>query len=105
MVMQIKWTEQSRRALDFIMTCSRDFYSLRQLKQLRYDIARCEGLLTQNPFMGAVETDLEGLDVEYRHIVLTKPFKIIYFVWNNTVFIADIWDTRQDPATNKKRFS
>lgn len=101
--MQVRWTEQACKALDFIMTCSRDFYSSTMLKKLRSDVARCELLLSQNPQMGAVEEELDSLDVEYRHIVLTKPFKVIYFIYEDNIYIADIWDTRQSTETNKKR--
>lgn len=103
MAMQVRWTEQACKALDFIMTCSRDFYSLNLLKGLRSDIARCEVLLSQNPQMGAVEEELDGLDVEYRHIVLTKPFKIIYFIHEGNIYIADIWDTRQATDSHRRR--
>ncbi len=98
--MQVRWTEQSCKALDFIMTCSRDFYSLTLLQSLRNDISRCEALLLSNPLMGAVEQELEGLDIEYRHLVLTKPFKIIYFIYEDDIYIADIWDTRQSTDTH-----
>lgn len=101
--MQVRWTEQACKALDFIMTCSRDFYSLVQLKGLRSDIARCEVLLSQNPWMGAVEEELYDLDMEYRHFVLTKPFKVIYFVYEDNIYIADIWDTRQSLDSHRHR--
>lgn len=104
MAMQIRWTEQSCRALDFIMTCSRDFYSKKQLQLLRNDISHCESLLSENPLMGAIEYELEGLEIEYRHFVLTKPFKIIYFIYENCIYIADIWDTRQSSEIHRRNF-
>lgn len=52
--------------------------------------------------MGAVEPELEGYEVEYRHLVLTKPFKIIYFIYEDVVYIADIWDTRQSTDTHRR---
>lgn len=102
--MQVRWTKQSNRALEYIMTCARDFYSLKQLQSLRSDIVRCEALLSENPNMGAIENELEGLEVVYRHIVLSKPFKIIYFVYEDTIYISDIWDTRQSSYIHTKKF-
>ena len=54
--------------------------------------------------MGAIETELDGLEITYRHIVLSKPFKIIYFIFEDTVYIADIWDTRQSFHTHTNKF-
>lgn len=54
--------------------------------------------------MGAIENELEGLDIMYRHLVLSKPFKIIYFIYEETIYIADIWDTRQSSDTHTKKF-
>ena len=102
--MQVRWTEQSNRALEYVMTCARDFYSLKQLQCLRADIVRCEALLSENPYMGAIENELEGLDIVYRHLVLSKPFKIIYFIYEDIVYISDIWDTRQSSYTHTKKF-
>ncbi len=101
--MQVRWTEQSCRALDFIMTCSREYYAIAQLRQLRADITQCETLLSANPLMGAVEEELDGLDVEYRRLVLSNPFKIIYFIYEECIYIADIWDTRQSPTLHRNR--
>lgn len=101
--MQVRWTEQSCRALEFIMTCSREYYTLTQLRQLRADITQCEKLLSTNPLMGAVEEELDGLEVEYRRLVLSKPFKIIYFIYEGSIYVADIWDTRQSPTLHRKR--
>ena len=101
--MQVRWTEQSSRALDFIMTCSREFYTITQLRQLRTDVSQCEALLSANPLMGAMEDELDGLEIEYRKLVLSKPFKIIYFIYDGCIYIADIWDTRQSTTSHRKR--
>ena len=35
----------------------------------------------------------------YRSIVATKYNKIIYFIDGDTIYIADLWDTRREPDT------
>lgn len=68
MAMQVRWTEQSNRALEYIMTCARELYSQKQLRCLRSDLVKCEALLSENPYMGAVENELEGLEIMYSMI-------------------------------------
>lgn len=99
--MRVVWTARANKSIENIFTCSRDFYSKRALKDLNRELKHIEGLLPDNPLMGAIEPIGEGMDLKYRHIVLSFPFKLIYFIWEEQVFIADIWDTRQSPDKQK----
>ena len=96
--MRLIWTEQGCKSLEFIMTCSQDFYSRTLLRKLNSDIKNAEHLLESNPQIGQLESSLSNRDFEYRHFVLCKPFMLIYFIYNNVIYIADIWDTRQSPS-------
>lgn len=40
---------------------------------------------------------LTSLSKPYRGIVIHKHCKIIYYVEDNTLHIADLWDTRREP--------
>ena len=58
-------------------------------------------LLSSYPFMGRVEPLLTHKKRhEYRSLVVHKHFKLVYYVDESrqTVFIADLWDTRREPA-------
>ena len=46
--------------------------------------------------MGTISYDRYGIKSDYRYLV-EKPYKIIYSVINNIVYIETIYDTRQDP--------
>jgi hypothetical protein len=50
--------------------------------------------------MGPIEWDLSEKDEEYRSLLVRKYFKIIYFIENENIYIAAVWDCRQDPYTN-----
>ena len=53
--------------------------------------------LALNPNMGQREPMLENRAKPYRSIVAHKNCKIIYYVENDTLHIADLWDTRREP--------
>lgn len=97
--MRVIWTEEAKKRFEFIMTCSRDFYSKKALRTLNDELKQYERILLDYPRLGQIETYAEGRDYEYRHIILSSPFKVIYFLYEDDIYVADIWDTRQDPST------
>lgn len=101
--MRVIWTDEATRRFEFILTCSRDFYSKKTLRTLNEELKRNEHFLQENPRMGQVEPFTRGRSYEYRHIVLSPPFKLLYFLCQDDVYIADIWDTRQDPVALAER--
>lgn len=79
------------------MSCGHNYYSKTFLKQLFQEIRNIKELLTDNPFMGAKEELLEHTGIDFRRIILQKHVKLIYFIEGEVIYLADIWDTRQDP--------
>ena len=85
------------------MTCAQQFYSRGLLRKLNAEIKNTERLMTDNPQMGALELQATGREYEYRSIVLCKPFKLVYFIYEDCLYIADVWDTRQLPESLAER--
>lgn len=56
--------------------------------------------LKLNPYKGQSESYLEHLHLSHRRIV-EGNYKIIYRVEGSTIFITDIFDSRQDPSKMK----
>lgn len=48
------------------------------------------------PEMGTIAYNRHGIKSEYRYLV-EKPYKILYSVFNNIVYVEAVYDTRQDP--------
>ena len=60
-----------------------------------------EPLLAANPHMGKTEPLLAGRKRhQYRSLVVHEHFKLIYYIDrpNDTLYIADLWDTRREPS-------
>lgn len=55
-------------------------------------------LLKTFPQAGSLESLLESRQKAYRCLVVEKHFKLIYYIENEVVYIAAVWDTRQDPS-------
>ncbi len=54
-----------------------------------------------NPYLGREEECLEHLKLGHRRLI-EKHCKIIYKIKNDTIYITDVFDTRQDPKFNER---
>ncbi len=56
------------------------------------------------PQMAPIESLLEDRDKVYRALVVDK-YKIVYYVENNIIYIAAVWDCRQNTEKLRKRIN
>lgn len=95
--MQVIWTTQAQEQVKLAMNYCKATFGTRILirfsNQLKDDVIR----LSNNPFMGPLEPLLKGRKVAYRSLVIHKLYKLVYYVDNETIYIADLWDVRRDP--------
>ncbi len=62
-------------------------------------LAKADALLL-NPYIGQIEEYLEHLEKNHRRII-DGNYKILYRIENETIYITDIFDCRQDPSKMK----
>lgn len=55
------------------------------------------------PNIASIESMLSEEPQLFRSLVVRHNYKVIYFQEGNTIFIAAIWDCRQDPKTNESK--
>lgn len=92
----IKWMPVAQLDLDEIY----QFY-LRKSEQVAIDIWN-RLLDSTDPlkifaYAGPVEPLLAHREKEYHSLVVEKHFKLIYYVEENVIHIAAVWDTRKNP--------
>lgn len=94
--MQVIFTEQAFRGLEEALAFIADKVSEEKLSEITTRILdRTDELKTQ-PYQGQQEPYLSHLSPDYRRLI-EDHYKIIYRVESNTVYIIDIFDSRQDP--------
>jgi plasmid stabilization system protein ParE len=56
-------------------------------------------ILEKYPRISAIEPLLSNSGKEFRSLIIMKYYKIIYYVEDkdNTVYVATVWDSRQNP--------
>ena len=99
--MKILFTRQSEKHLESIYQFY--FQKNEQVAASIYNQILDEiEFLKNQPYMAAIELLLAGRARSYRGLVVCRLFKVIYYVENDTIIVADIWDCRQEPAKHTK---
>lgn len=100
--MKLVFTEQAQRSMNtsFLFLLEEQEVSADKIEQFRSRIRLSARQLLKNPHLGQREARLEHLQKDHRRLI-EGNFKIIYFIEQETVFITDIFDTRQNPKKMK----
>ena len=104
--MQVEFKKQASKRLENSITyCVDNFgekYAIAFYNKVKERIKE----LSMSPECGFLEPLLKERKRKYRAILVYKHFKFIYYIDDNkaTIYICDLWDTRREPKSLKKRF-
>lgn len=76
-----------------------DAFGRTSKKRFRHRIRHAICLLRRHPNIGPPEPLLAHRAKLYRSLVITSLNKMIYTIQEDTIVIANIWDTRRDPSS------
>ncbi len=86
-----------------------DFYTIKNEKaaaKIYNGILDEVEILKEHPFVGPIESILQHRKKPYRSLVVSKGhFKVLYFVDNTTVYIAGVWNCKQDTEKIKQKYN
>jgi len=97
--MVVRWTDIAEERLKNIFDYYLDIAGDNAAVKIISKIVDSADLLGTMPYMASEEKYLSGQKFVYRSLVVSKLFKIIYFVDEKLecVVISTIWDCRCDP--------
>ena len=95
--MKVIWHKQAKDALRSTATYIRKNYGLQVRENFRNEVAHVQTLLMNNPEMGPLEPLLADRSIKYRSFVINRLNKIVYYIEDGIIHIADFWDTRREP--------
>ena len=100
MEVKIEWSELSIKQLDGIF----DYYSLKSspriAKKIVNKIVDRVDILHKNPLSGPKEELLSEMPEDFRYLVESN-YKIIYWIEDEMITIASVFDCRQNPEKMK----
>ena len=97
---EVVWSKKANRKRIAFLTYGEKEFGRKAAARMNERIGSYVQALAGNPYMGAVEPLLRGRKETYRSLVVHKLVKLIYTVNEATdrIHIADVWDTRREPA-------
>ena len=98
--MTICWLELAEEDIESIYLFYAEDKSVKAANKIYNDILDATDFLAKFPQMAPVEPILSDDGEEYRSLVVQKHFKVIYFIECDSIYIAAVWDCRQDPQAN-----
>jgi plasmid stabilization system protein ParE len=100
--MKIIWLRFAAENLERLYGSLKEF-SPKAAATLYNDILDEVVKLSAFPQMAAKESLLVKEPEVFRSLVVRRRYKVVYFIEDETVKIADVWDCRQDPKTLVKK--
>ncbi len=100
MEVKIFWTDTARFQLEDVFNYFKDKASIKVARKLVKQIIDRTIQLEINPKSGTKEPLLSDRKFEYRYLI-EGNYKIIYWIENNYVKIASVFDCRQNPEKMK----
>lgn len=94
---RVIWHPAAKEDLREILTYCRDEFGSSTAKKVRERILSAIACLSQNPLLGFVEEELNGVTtLEYRSLIV-KQTKVIHSVHENHIYIHLLWNTWRNP--------
>lgn len=94
--MRLVITEPAKQHLREIHDYYKEFVSIKVADKIKLGIIEKLKILKNNPHIGQQEEFLEHLKLNHRRMVQGN-YKIVYRIEQDTIFVTDIFDARQNP--------
>lgn len=96
--MKVIWLPQARKEVRRIGNYIRRQFGQLSYEKFKQEIREISHLLGTNPNIGIVEPFLAERTVKYHSLVMNELNKIIYFIKDDHIEVADFWDVRREPS-------
>lgn len=95
--MKVIWSERARKQRDEVADYIRQQFGAKRKYKFKQEIRETTNLLKHSPGIGKPESLFEDRPQAYRSIIINGLNKLVYFVKDDTIYIAAFWDTRMEP--------
>lgn len=100
--MKVKWTNRARIDLRMLFEYYREKATPAVANRIVTHIVKRSLELERFPLLGEKDQSLEGMEVEYRSLIAGNQ-KLIYWIKDEEIFVATLFDCRQEPEKLKRR--
>ena len=101
--MRVIWLPQAKRQLRQTASYIYREFGQKVRSEFMQDVQHANMLLSKNPNIGSVEPLLADRSIMYRSYVVNRLNKIVYFIKEDHIEVADFWDVRREPKKLSER--
>lgn len=95
--MKTKWHPKARASYRQVAHYINSKFGSKARKDFIQRVKTTENQLKRNPNIGQIDPLFENRAITYRSIIINGLNKMVYFVKDETIYIAAFWDTRREP--------
>ena len=101
--MKVIWLPQAKKQLFQMARYIFKEFGQKARTDFMQDVKHINMLLSENPNMGPEEPLLADRSITYRSYVVNRLNKIVYFIKDDHIEVADFWDVRREPKKLAQR--
>ena len=100
--MNIHWPKRAAASLHRIEKYILQEFGEQERQDFIDEIDRSITALADMPTLGKIDSLFAHRKTIYRSIIVRRLNKVVYYVKDNTIHIAAVWDTRREPKNQAK---
>lgn len=101
--MKVVWTKTAQLHWDLMVDYVLKEFGASVAANLLKEGIKWQQQLAKYPHLGHQEPLLGHRSNTYYSLVIHKQSKVIYYFTEDTIYIADVWDTRREPKSLTKQ--
>ena len=101
--MKVTWHPEATKGRRQIVSYIRRRFGIKYVKDFRQEVDQTVKLLSCSPNIGSIDPLFSNRSKTYRSLIINGLSKMVYFVENDTIYIAAFWDTRMEPQAQASK--
>lgn len=95
--MKIAWTRHAEIQVGQVADYIRDNFGYKRKRQFIQEVDQTIRMLMRSPNAGFIDPLFDDRPIAYRSVIINGLNKMVYYIADDTIYIAAFWDTRQEP--------
>ena len=95
--MRAEWTEHAKEQKNQIANYIRKQFGTRYAAEFKNEVDQSVKRIMLHPNIGPFDPLFDNCPIHYRSIIINSLSKLVYYIDEDTIYIAAFWDTRREP--------
>ena len=101
--MRVEWTDYADSQKEQIADYIRERFGLKYKRFFIREVDRTAQMLMRSPNIGTIDPLFDDRTITYRSIIINGLSKMVYYIKDDTIYIAAFWDTRREPNRQREQ--